>query len=202
MAFLVLDLELSGSEPGWHEIIQIGAVLCDSQWNQRATFLTNVYPENEESFSDASQKVHGLTLDELDTAPMLHEALPMFENWITENLPNRPPKHLPGSRERALREVIICGQSVVYDINFLRFAYRQEKKKWPFSNQMLDLHTLSYFYFDLLAARGREVPRSRSLETVANWFGFARADQIHNALEDSLLTAECFREITQRLREH
>ncbi|HRK74517.1 MAG TPA: 3'-5' exonuclease [Rhodothermales bacterium] len=201
MAFLVLDLELSGSEPGWHEIVQIGAVLCDNQWGERSTFLSNVYPENEESFSESSRKVHGLSLDDLDDAPMLHELLPEFEEWIIENLPIRPPKHVSGSREHALREVIICGQSVIYDINFLRYAYRQEKKNWPFSHQMLDLHTLSYLYFDVMGGTKNDTPRSRSLESVAKWFGFGRADNTHNALEDSLLTVKCFREINQRIKE-
>ncbi|MBL7978482.1 MAG: 3'-5' exonuclease [Bacteroidetes Order II. Incertae sedis bacterium] len=200
MAFLVLDLELSGSEPGWHEIVQIGAVLCDSQWGERSTFLSNVYPENEESFSEPSRKVHGLSLDDLEEAPMLHELLPELEEWIIGSLPIRPAKHIPGSRERALREVIICGQSVIYDINFLRYAYRQEKKNWPFSHQILDLHTLSYLYFDVMGGAEGDVPHSRSLGSIAKWFGFERADNTHNALEDSLLTAKCFREMTQRIQ--
>ena len=44
--YLVLDLELSGTEVGWHEIIQIGAVLFDQQWNELGQFLDDVCPEN------------------------------------------------------------------------------------------------------------------------------------------------------------
>lgn len=195
MAFLVLDLELSGTEPGWHEIIQIGAVLCDENWQERATFLSNVYPENEKSFSESAQKVHGLSLDDLDDAPMLHEVLPEFEAWIVEHLPARPPKHVPGALQQALRNVIICGQSVVYDVNFLKFAYRQEKLAWPFAQQIIDLYTISYFVFNRLQKTGHEVPRSRSLGAIAGYFGLGREEDTHNALEDAQLTAACFRHI-------
>jgi DNA polymerase III epsilon subunit-like protein len=44
MPYLVVDLEMSGPEPGYHEIIQIGAVLLNDNWVELGTFLTNVYP--------------------------------------------------------------------------------------------------------------------------------------------------------------
>ena len=60
MPYLVVDLEMSGPEPGYHEIIQIGAVLLNDNWVELGTFLTNVYPENEEAFTASAEKVHGL----------------------------------------------------------------------------------------------------------------------------------------------
>lgn len=192
MPFLILDLEMTGTEPGWHEIIQLGAVLCDDQWNELGRYLTNVYPENAESFSDDSAKVHGLSLDELDDAPMIYDVLPEFETFVLKHL-NRSPGAFDNTQ--VLRDVIVGGQSVINDINFLRFAYRDEKLKWPFSNVLLDLHTLSYFVFDVLKANGQPVPRSLSLQAIAAHFGHAREDSHHNALEDAALTAACLREV-------
>lgn len=184
MAFLVLDIEMTGPEPGWNEIIQIGAELFDDQWRSLDTYLQNVYPENEEAFSTKSEEIHGLSLSDLEDAPMIYDVIPEFEKWLKKNNANKPN----------LFNIVICGQSVINDINFLRFAYRNEKLKWPFSNQMLDLHTVSYLFFKILEKNGKTVPRSLSLGSVANYFGFEREGETHNALEDAQLTARCFKE--------
>jgi DNA polymerase-3 subunit epsilon len=194
MPFLILDLEMTGTEPGWHEIIQLGAVLCDDQWNELGRYLTNVYPENEESYSEDAEKVHGLSLSDLDDAPMIYDVLPEFEAFVLKHL-NRTPGGFDNTQ--VLRDVVVGGQSVINDINFLRFAYRDEKLKWPFSNVLLDLHTLSYFVFEVLRANGRKVPRSLSLKAIAEYFGHTREDAHHNALEDAVLTAACLREVMQ-----
>ena len=71
--------------------------------------------------------------------------------------------------------------------------------KWPFSNKMLDLHTVSYLYFMILEKNGQKVPRSLSLGAVSDFFGFERKEETHNALEDAQLTALCMKEIFGRL---
>ena len=184
MAFLVIDIEMSGPEPGWNEIIQIGAELFDDQWRSLGTYLQNVYPENEEAFTAKAEEVHGLSLADLEEAPMIYDVIPEFEKWIKKLNSGKPN----------MSNVIICGQSVIYDINFLRYAYRNEKLNWPFSNKMIDLHTVSYLFFQILSRNGRTTPRSLSLGSVATFFGFEREEETHNALEDAQLTAKCFKE--------
>jgi len=184
MSFLVLDIEMTGPEPGWNEIIQIGAEFFNDQWQSLGTYLQNVYPENEEAFTAKSEEVHGLSIDDLEDAPMIFDVIPEFENWVKKLNSGKPN----------LSNVVICGQSVVYDINFLRFAYRKEKVNWPFSNKQIDLHTVSYLFFKILEKNGQSVPRSLSLGSVSGYFGFEREDETHNALEDAQLTARCFKE--------
>ncbi|HEV7378352.1 MAG TPA: 3'-5' exonuclease [Dyadobacter sp.] len=184
MAFLVLDVEMTGPEPGWNEIIQIGAEFFDDQWQSRGTYLQNVYPENEEAFSARSEEIHGLSMADLEDAPMIYDVLPEFEKWIKKLNSGKPN----------LSNVIICGQSVINDINFLRHSYQNEKMKWSFSNKMLDLHTVSYLFFQILEKNGQKVPRSLSLGSVSAYFGFDREEDTHNALEDAQLTAKCFKE--------
>lgn len=187
MKYLSLDLEMTGFEPGWHEIIQIGAVMLDENFEEIAEFETNVYPENEESFSSRSEQVHNLSMAELDDAPMLYEALEDFEKWV---------KKVNGYQgHRQMKEVAICGQSVINDINFLRFGYRKEKMNWPFSYQSVDLHNISFYFFKLLEENGKPVPKYRNLDAIGKFFGFEREGDHHNALEDARLTAWCLREI-------
>lgn len=194
MPFLVLDLEMSGPDPGWNEIIQIGAVLYDDNWLERGQYLTNVYPENEEAFTASSEKVHNLSLADLEDAPMIYDVLPELEEWIITqlNITKRGPAsdNLP-----YLRDVIICGQSVIHDIHFLQEAYRNEKLKWPYSRTLVDLHTLSYFVFRVLKKNGRKTAERLSLTAIAAYFDFEREDTFHNALEDAVLTAKCLKAI-------
>ena len=196
MPYLVLDLEMTGGEPGWNEIIQVGAVLCDDNWNELGQYLTNVYPENEEAFSEYSARIHGLTLSDLDDAPMIYDVIPAFEEWILEKLGRLRGRTQTLDNSQYLRDVVICGQSVINDINFLRFAYREEKIKWPYSNKLLDMHTLGYFVFEVLKANDQAVPKSLSLKAIAGYFGLSREDaEFHNALEDAVLTTECFKKV-------
>lgn len=194
MKYLVFDLELTGDEPGWHEIIQIGACLFDEKWNKLGTFLSNVYPENEESFSLPSAEIHGLTLADLDSAPMMHEVIEDFENWIVNTLLGER-KWQAHQKPGALRNVLLCGQSVHYDVNFLRYAYREEHLEWPYSHKTIDLYQLSFYLFKILRRNGVDVPKSLSLTAVADYFGFERESDIHNALEDSILTGLCLHKV-------
>lgn len=182
MPYLVVDLEMSGPEPGYHEIIQIGAILLNDNWSQLGTYLSNVYPENEEAFTSSAEKVHGLSLDDLADAPMVYEVLEEFEAWMRKLL-----KRQSGD----LKDVILCGQSVIHDINFLKFAYRDENLEWPFNNKLIDLHTIAFFTFRMMEANNITVPKSLSLKAISAYFGFEREGDTHNALEDCELTMKC-----------
>lgn len=194
MNYLVLDLEMTGDDPSWHEIIQIGACLFDSEWNELGRYLQNVYPENEESFSMPSYKVHGLSLEDLDDAPMLHDVLPEFENWIIKTAA-KGARVQDWQREGYLKGIQIVGQGIANDINFLRTAYRNIHLNWNFSYKSLDLQNLSFFLFEILRHNGQQTPRSLSLQSVAQFFGRERESDIHNALEDAALTGFCIKSV-------
>ncbi len=187
--YLVFDVEATGLEVGYHEIIQLGACLYDDKWNQVSTFLTNIYPEHKDRFSIPASRVHELSIYDLDEAPQLHEALENFENWVL--------KHTDTKRagKSALRNVMICGQSVTTDINFLKDAYHKIHLTWEFSYRVLDLFVLSNFFFMVLRANNISTPKSLSLGAVAEHFGFERETEVHNALEDAVLTAKCLKVI-------
>jgi DNA polymerase III subunit epsilon len=195
MPFLVLDLEMTGSEPGWNEIIQIGAVLYDDNWVEKGQFLHNVCPENEEAFTEYSEQVHNLSWSELQDEPLIFDVIEKMENWILDKLYLKNQKRPGEDNTRVFRDIIVCGQSVINDINFLMWDYDDLNFKWPYSRKLVDLHTLSYFTFMILEKNGKKVPKKLSLTAIAAHFGFEREEKTHNALEDAILTAKCFKEI-------
>jgi DNA polymerase-3 subunit epsilon len=188
MNFLVIDLEMSGLDPLYNEIIQIGACLYNEKWEQLGSYSQNVYPENEKEFNAQSAQVHGLSLIDLEDAPLIYEVLPDLEDWIfeTANI---------NKKFGNLKQVIVCGQSVIKDIVFLQFAYKKTKTEWPFSNKLIDLHTLSYFYFKILEDNKIAGPKYLSLTDIAGFFKIEREGKDHNALEDAQITADCFKRI-------
>jgi DNA polymerase-3 subunit epsilon len=117
-----------------------------------------------------------------------------FENWaVTTAMGHK--KWQDDQKPGVLKNIVLCGQSVYHDINFLRYSYRSEHIDWPFSFKNLDLYQLSLFLFRILEANGKPVPKSLSLGAVAQYFGFERNEDIHNALEDSELTGKCLKEV-------
>lgn len=186
MPFLILDLEMTGSEPGYHDIIQIGAVLTDNSWQKISEFETLVYPNDEDTISVYAEEVHGISIVDLKDAPMSHEALELMEQWLRKSL-NR-------KENGRLNDIVLCGQSVVNDINFLKEEYSYLNMPWPYSHKMLDLLSFSFLFKRILKQNGIQEPKGQSLKAVAEFFDLSRDQAEHNALEDAQLTYKCFEE--------
>lgn len=197
MHYLVIDLEMTGDDPSWHEIIQIGAVLYTEDWRELGRYKSNVYPENEEAFSKPSEEVHGLSMEVLKEAPMMNEVLPAFEEWMIK-LQGKTPDQMDNSR--ILRRTMLAGLGLINDYSFLKAAYGFDNRKWPFSYKMLDLHSITHILFPLLNNAGIETPRKQSLDAIGQYFGLERSSDDHDALEDAVLTGKCFIELMKLIK--
>jgi DNA polymerase-3 subunit epsilon len=185
MPYLILDLEMSGNDAEYHDIIQIGAVLADDDWNQISEFESLVYPDHEEMFSDYAEEVHGISLDDLEDAPQSFEAIEMLESWVRKSLHRQ--QHEP------INDVILCGQSIINDIHFLKVQYQFLSLKWPFAYKMVDLMSFTVMFSRILKNNKAKAPEKLSLQSVASYFGIHRESDTHNALEDAVITYKCFK---------
>ncbi len=192
MNYLVIDLEMSGDDPSFHDIVEIGAVLYDEEWNALGRYQSYVYPENEEAFSKPSAEVHGLTLEELKDAPILDDVLPAFEEWM---LGCRNLKPDAFDNTRLLKHTMIAGLGIVNDFAFLRAAYGIINRRWPYSYRMFDMQSLTHALFPIFREAGLPVPTRQSLDAIAGYFGLEREGEDHGALEDAEITGSCFREL-------
>ncbi|MCK6611715.1 MAG: 3'-5' exonuclease [Bacteroidia bacterium] len=183
--YLIIDLEMSGSESDYHDILQIGCVLADKNWKTMWEFESLVYPENPDSFSADSEKIHGLSLSDLQDAPLIEDVLENLETGLRKALHRQP--------QDSLRDLVICGQSVMNDINFLRQNYTEVHMNWPFSYKMFDLMSVTMLFERIWQNTGKPCPKSLSLKSVAAHFGIHREEEHHNALEDAKLTQACFK---------
>ncbi len=190
MAYLVIDLEMTGPDPEFHDFIQIGAVLANKYWQEIARYSTLVYPDNDEALSVYAENVHGITIHDLYDAPTTYEVLEDLVDWVKQSLNARSAQ--------AVRSIIIAGQSVYNDISFLRAKYFKHKIGWPFAYRLLDLTNYSYIVFKVLKNNGiKNVPSRYSLDAIAKFFGIERQTDKHDALEDALITLKCFENFQQ-----
>ncbi|MBS4060605.1 MAG: 3'-5' exonuclease [Bacteroidetes bacterium] len=185
MPYLILDLEMTGGETDYHDIIQIGAVLADDDWRTISEYETLVYPDNEENFTSYAEEVHGISIYDLEDAPQSYDALIDFEEWIR--------KSLKRNQSFPLTDIVVCGQSVINDINFLKQKYSDQRMKWPFSFKLIDLLSVSYIFFQIFDVNNVKRPTSYSLKAVAAFFDLQRENDTHSAMEDAKLTYLCFK---------
>lgn len=191
--YLCIDLEMSGSIPGTHDIIQIGAVLLDNDFEIISEFDSLIYPENEADFDPGSKRIHGISRFELDEAPSLEEMLDDLESWLQEE---------GGFTSRkAMRGLKICGQGINNDISFLKASYETVNLTWPFAYQYIDLQDITLFYRYILDANKMESPKGLGLNAIASFLNMERTRDKHNALEDAELTARCLAELFGRAKE-
>lgn len=192
MYYLIIDLEMTGTESGYHDIIQVGAVLADTNWNKISDFETLVYPNNQDTISKYSEEIHGISLSDLEEAPLPHEMIEDLEDWIRDEL-NREDNS-------SLTDVVLCGQSVINDINFLKEEYNRQKYKWPFAYKLIDLLSVSFIFYQLFDNNNVKRPKSYSLKAVSEYFGLEREGESHDALEDAELTYLCFKKYMDLLK--
>lgn len=195
MPYLIFDLEMSGTEFDYHDIIQIGAILTDDNWNKISDFESLVYPDNPETFSTQSEEIHGISIYDLEDAPSSYEAFEDFENWLRKNLRR--------NKNENLYDVILCGQSVINDVNFLKVKYNELNLTWPFSSKLIDLLSISFLFYKIFDNNNITRPKSMSLKSVAQMFQIKREETTHDALEDAMITYYCFKkyfEISERIK--
>ncbi len=191
--FLCIDLEMSGTIPGTHDIIEIAAVLLNEDFEVICEFDSLVYPENEADFELESKRIHGISRFELDEAPSLEEMIDQLEYWLKED---------GGYSSRlAMKQLKICGQGINNDICFLKTAYQSINLAWPFAHQFIDLQDIALFYNRILKANDLKTSKGVSLNATAKLLNKKRSRKKHNALEDARLTAQCLEEFFRRAKE-
>lgn len=185
MPYLIIDLEMSGTEYGFHDIIQIWAVLADDNLNTIAEFSSLVYPKNEVVFSEEAEEIHGISIFDLEEAELIHTVLDSFEDWIREKLHRK--------KTDKLKDLIVCGQSIMNDINFLMVEYKEQHLEWPFSYRILDLMSITDLMYRIFDSNKIERPKSYSLRNVAKYLKIEILEDKHDALEDAKITLRCLK---------
>jgi DNA polymerase-3 subunit epsilon len=189
---VVFDVETTGLEVGYHEIIQIALVALDSNFKLRKgviPFCVSLKPEYPERIDfDAmevnKQEVADLVNRGLDPIKVID----LIGHWLDK-------LELPYTRSGSRKRVRFLGHNVSFDISFLKqLLGLQQYNDW-FSYISLDTMDMAGFINNHCAMNAEPIPFPKvGLSYLCNVLNVEHRRK-HDALEDCLATAECCREM-------
>lgn len=91
MKYIVVDLEMNPLSREYEterfickdEIIEIGAVLLDEEFQEIGSFMTLVKPKYNDKIERKIEKLTGITFDMVQAAPYFGDAVDMFFQWCS-----------------------------------------------------------------------------------------------------------------------
>ena len=176
---IVLDLECTGSDWRYYDIIQMGAVKVDESLNTLSTFCEMVSPMGD-IYQEAAQKVHKIDFNYAkENGLSLEDCISKFEAWCGD-------PHV----------YYLCSWGVMFDISYLQEAYRKVNRKYPFSYRTYDAASVVRFFvasMGLLHKRCGEGACAKVLGISTEH------EKKHNALYDSELTVRLLQEVERRI---
>lgn len=200
MNYLIIDLELTGDDPGWHDIVRVAGILCKSDWSVISEFDSLIYPKSEDAFKLVPDRNPLVDIKELQDAPMMYDVLNNFEEWIIKSMGLRSD---PISNAENLSNVILGGFEFVNDYSFLRMAYGDENHDWHFPHQMFDLSTLAHFSLPILKDQKSPVHQGLSLRALAGRLKIEVDEDDYRSpnVIQADLTRRCFKKIEKLLKQ-
>ena len=184
-----VDLETTGRQPGFHEIIQVACVPLGPDLKPAADlqpFYTEVRPDFPERAEKQAMCKHSIPMEELLLhAPTQDKVRDLFVEWFERlDLPFK-------------KSLVPLAHNWAFEASFL--------KAWMGINLFEDLWfslardgmLLALAINDRAAFRGEEIPFNRvGLGSLCNKFGVVNASA-HDALADALAEAEVYRALLQ-----
>ena len=175
-----IDTETTGLDPAVHEIIEIAIIkdspLSETDPTKKANterFETIVRPRDMNVADPAAMLVNGITAEELEG----EGAVPFEE--MAEALND------------ILKDCIIVGKNVAFDLDFLRAAYKQVRADTgkdvfiEFGKDHLDIMPLAYMHLGPLGLS------TLSLKSICEFLGEENSRK-HRAMGDAAATRACF----------
>lgn len=167
--YLFTDLETGGLEPTQNPIVQLAAIMTDSDLNIRSMYTSFVNPRQDQIITQESIDTHHLTREKLESAPSANQVYNSFF-WFAHSY-DAP--------------LIFAGYKCFFDYQFLEHL-------------RIECGTLSAPYvtpwLDILRIARRELnlPDGHKLTTVAQHLG-CFVDGAHDALADIYMTLKIAR---------
>lgn len=170
--YLFVDLETGGLKAEKHPILQLAAVVTNSDLEPRAYFMTYINPEDMECDPKALE-VNRLNLTFLKQQIGEAQAMSAFFNW----LPHRRMKW--------------AGYNAPFDIGFIRAAEKRTGISIPFIEPAVDILKICRAELNLC---------SYKLDDVREHFGISKAGS-HDAMKDIMDTIQIARKIKKKVSE-
>lgn len=178
--FTVIDIETTGYDPKYDEIIEIAALkvrngIVEDTFNSLVKPRGYYYGEGFNNFKyidEFTTELTGITNEMLDAAPEIKDVLPKFVDFIQDD--------------------VLFGHYVHFDINFL-YDKLEEYLGCTLSNDCIDFLRLArkiYPHFE-----------NHKLDTIARNLNICNEDA-HRSLADCRIVLECFDKLKAHINEN
>jgi DNA polymerase III epsilon subunit-like protein len=178
----VFDVETTGDEPGFHEIIQL-AIVPDGH----RPFHCMVRPEFPERAVPEAMAAHGIPMDTLLTAPSKEDVLEALEEWYV------------GLRLPMTRRLATLCQNAAFDVPFMKSFMGTKQYDRMFTRHVRDSMCLALGINDAAAIAGEPLPFGYvGLKPLCQHFGID-IGQHHDALADCVATRKVYQELLRMM---
>ncbi|RKZ28362.1 hypothetical protein DRQ36_10560 [bacterium] len=168
--FLAIDLEMTGLDPDFDEIIELAAIpMIGIEIGDGEAFYAEIRPER--NIPAETKAVHGLHGRELSNAPVLTDVLPQLAKMMHGR--------------------IVVAHNVAVDFDFIRTKARIAGFAPP-ERPLLDTAEIARVLFPERNRLG--------LDELLSEFDLKRPGSNHNALSDAILTAGVFAKMLLELK--
>jgi DNA polymerase III alpha subunit (gram-positive type) len=125
--FCILDTETTGLKPDYHEVIQVAAIVCNEQLQEINKVSFKIKPQHIERANKKALEINGYNPRTWNPKFYNHKkAMVYLSKFIVNNNPEGD-------------SVVMTGQNIKFDYNFLCNEYEQSGVEFPFSSVTLDL---------------------------------------------------------------
>jgi len=189
---VVFDTETTGLVPGYHEVIEIGAVVLNSEIEpdpDAPRFNILIYPEHKERATEEAMKINGITEHELNVRGVSkQEARIMFDRWASSLT--------PGGKWKGL---LPLAQNWPFDRGFLSNFLTPEVFGKLFYYEYRDTKSVVAFLNDRAVLRGEVAPFPKTnLNYLCEKFEIENK-KAHRAVSDAIACAAVYKKLTQML---
>lgn len=175
MLFCIIDTETTGLKPEYHEIIQVAAIMCDSSMKELGRISFRISPKWIERASRKALEINGYNPRTWNPKFYTHKkALNHLNSFV-------------GKYVSASDEVIVAGQNIKFDTNFLINTYNREGVLYPFSYSSLDLIDVVKIWEK---TNGKRL-KNRTLAHLSEFTNCVNTNP-HDALADAEVTLDIF----------
>jgi len=170
-AYISVDVETAGPNPGRYSLLSIGACLVT---DPRRAFYVELQPVSDDALPEALA-VSGLSLEELvERGLPPSEALARFEGWLAEEIPSE-------------QQPVFVAFNAPFDWMFVSDYFHRFLGRNPFGHSALDMKA---FYMGLTGVRWSETGMGH---VAARYLGGRTLT--HHALHDAQDQAELFQKM-------
>lgn len=162
---IYLDIETSGMNINTNQILSIGAINFN---NERNTFYSECYLEENKSTAEEALKINGFTREQIrdKNKDSLKNLLIKFIDWL-ESI---------GQKEKC----VVIGQNVFFDKYFIDYACEEQNISFKLSHRVIDLQSCVYTYCKLNNISTPSITISSS--DIAKILNLPQEAKPHNAL--------------------